>query len=111
MVTIPLPRSSNEVGSGTGGGVGEQFTQNTLISTLGLGLGFGVQLTQNTLGLGNGVGVGVAHSGHSLCVHTPVRQTNGISAKNGQMGMPPPFGAEISPQSQMVPYTVSCENT
>ena len=60
------------MGSGTGGGVGEQLTQNTLGwqsgQNDGVGVGdgvVGVQLTQKTLGLGNGLGVGlvVTHSG------------------------------------------------
>ena len=42
------------MGSGTGGGVGEQLTQNTLISGLGDD-GLGEQLTQKSAGDGGGV--------------------------------------------------------
>jgi len=58
------------VGSGTGGGVGEQFTQNTLgwqsgqNDGVGVGDGVdGVQLTQNRLGTG---GDGVSGGGGGL---------------------------------------------
>ena len=53
------------MGSGTGGGVGEQFTQNTLGAQsgqiVGVGVGEGVvgeQLTQNRLGWGIGANGG-----------------------------------------------------
>jgi hypothetical protein len=61
MVTIPLPRSNNEVGSGTGVGVGlpKQVVQNGVIATLGLGVGDGLPvqpLTQNGVIAGDGDG-------------------------------------------------------
>src|SRR5882757_3745808 len=40
----------------------------------------------------------------------PVTQISGISARNGHLGKPPPTGG-ISPQSQIVPSTLSCSNT
>ena len=43
-------------------------------------------------------------------VQTPVTQISGIRARNGHFGKPPPTGG-ISPQSQMVPSTLSCWNT
>jgi hypothetical protein len=57
---MPLPNNNNEVGSGTGGGVGEpkQFTQNGVIPTLGEGVA--VQLAQNGVIPGLGVGDGVS---------------------------------------------------
>src|SRR5713101_6626535 len=39
----------------------------------------------------------------------PVTQISGISARNGHLGKPPTEG--ISPQSQIVPSTLSCSKT